>query len=443
MLLCATFGYGQVTLKKTWISSDLKYLRIEDTLAIVESYTCRECDYSVNNGTLIFVSYLDFQKKRDPDIHPYLISKLTEDTLLLVRLAKDREFFLPNKDTILFVDSAKIDMPDFKFQKLFFKASDGCYGMCPDKRVEIDSSGNIFFIGQIHKGGQEGFYSGKLDKDELLKLENFLKRSWLDAYPNEDLCYGFSSIGGRNYYFVMDYNDKVRANSDFPYFYRDLVDYVFNCYKIVHLKKITSLKIDKKKDFELNKIPLGKYKSAKGYPDFQCEFINDTLVNVLAASRFYSPKIGNAFYMIKGDNLNVNYELKKLVNLKDTICDENDSIVLFVKVYDLRTNECLPFANINLQNFENKGSNFSADINGNSIIRVKKTKDNCSYKMKLRYLCHRNFEMDITANTSKSITVFLTEEKYSCDYQIRSITKNRIVLTNELGIDLVLEREIE
>lgn len=440
LLLCVTFGYGQVTLKKTWISRDLKYLRIEDSIAVAENYSCKEYDYFFKDVNISFIEYSYYQEKNHPIYYPYHIEKLTEDSLILVAQSENYRDRIFSGDTILFLDSAKIDQPDFKFQKLFFKTTGGCFGECPNMRIEIDSIGNVGFLGIFYTGKYSGFHQGRLDKKDLKKLNFLLKHAWLDNYSNSPDD-GFTGIDQPYNYFVIKYNNIVKASSRMPYFYDKILDFLLNCYENAHLKKVRSFKANG--DFGQNKIELGNYKSAKGYPDFRCTFINDSMMKVQSASGFVSAKTGDAIYEINNKKLSVNYALTKLVYVKDTVCRNNDSIDLYFQIFDFETKESMPFSNIAICNLGEPWIGGQTDMNGNAMLRVKKSDFQNRYVINVSYVTYKRFEMDIDANTSKSIKIFRTIEQNIFDYQIRSINKNRIVLTNELGIDLVLEREAE
>jgi len=90
LLLCTSFGYGQVTLKKTWISADLKYLRIEDSIAVAEKFWCKEYEYFLKDVNLSFIEYSDYPERNNPTNHDYAyhIEKLNEDSLVLIAISK-------------------------------------------------------------------------------------------------------------------------------------------------------------------------------------------------------------------------------------------------------------------------------------------------------------------------------------------------------------------
>jgi len=398
-------------------------------------------DYLLKDGNLTFIEYSYYPEKNYPTDHPYHIEKLTEDSLVLIALSKESLGRILNGDTILFLDSAKIDQPDFKFQKLFFKTSGGCLGQCPNMRIEIDSIGNVFFLGGVYTGKYSGFYQGKLDKKDLKRLNFLLRHAWLDNYsnsPDDD----FTGIDQPYNYFVIKFNNIVKASSIMPYFYDKILGFLLNCYKNAHLQKVESSK-SINSFCELNRIEPGNYKSAKGYPDFQCSIINDSLMKVHSASGFVFAKTGNAIYEINNRTLGVNYALTKLVYVKDTVCSNKDSIDLYFQILDFGTKESMPFSNIYISNLGSPWIGGQTDMNGNAMLRVKKSDSQNRYVIGVSFVTYKRFEMEIDANTSKSITIFRTIEQNIFNYQIRSITKNRIVLTNDLGIDMVLEREIQ
>lgn len=439
MLLSAAFGYGQVILKKTWISTDLKCMKICDSMAYTVDNHYSKYDYLLKDGNLTFIEYSYYPEKNYPTDHPYHIEKLTEDSLVLIALSKQSRDRIFTGDTILFLDSAKIDQPEFKFQKLFFKTSGGCFGEYSNMQIEIDSIGNVFFLGGVYTGKYSGFYQGKLDKKDLKKLIFLLRHAWLDNYSNSP-DNDFTGIDQPNNYFVIKYNNIVKASSRMPYFYDKILEFLLNCYKKAHLQKVDSVQTINSV-CELNRIEPGNYKSAKGYPDFQCSIFNDSMMKVYSASGFVSAKTGNAIYEINNKKLSVNYASTKLVYVKDTLCSNNDSIDLYFQIFDFETKERMPFSNIYIRNLGSPWIGGQTDMNGNAMLRVKKSDSQNRYVIGVSFVTYKRFEMDIDANASKSIKIFRTIEQNIFNYQIRSITKNWIVLTNELGIDLVLERE--
>ncbi len=108
-------------------------------------------------------------------------------------------------------------------------------------RIEIDSIGNVGFLGILYTGKYSGFYQGRLDKKDMKKLIFLLKHAWLDNYSNSP-DNGFTGIDQSYNYFVIKYNNIVKASSRMPFFYDEILYFLLNCYENAHLQKVDSLK---------------------------------------------------------------------------------------------------------------------------------------------------------------------------------------------------------
>jgi hypothetical protein len=237
-LLLKQLCYGQaVSIKKTWIGNKLEYLKISDTIVFFDyRYHTKEYHYSTvdNNFTLIEYYWTTSDQLRHQNDFSYKIIKLTSDTLILKPLSERARRLVNGQGYFLLIDSSKTNDQNFKFEKIFFSGTT-CLGSCPGMKIEIDSSGKVFFLGEYHTGKYKGLYQGQLKPKDLEKFKKLLQNSWLDNFPTE---LG-GAIDAPNYDFVFYFNGKRKESSGcfVPYFNRTLLNFLLDCYKIANLKK--------------------------------------------------------------------------------------------------------------------------------------------------------------------------------------------------------------
>lgn len=226
-------------LMKEWVGQQLEWMKVNDSVAMIDNngLFADSYHYTVNNQNEInlieyYWTYND--TIRHENNYQYHITKLTDDTLILKPLSAKAKKLFDDQDSILFINRSIINAPDFKFEKLIFSSS-ACFGTCPDMKMEIDSTGHVFFYGRIYTGRYKGCYEGQLNKDDLLEIKNILRTSEIDKFP--------PNLGGAidapTYHFVFYYDGKIRksAGTMVPYLYNDLLDFLLTKYKHAHLKK--------------------------------------------------------------------------------------------------------------------------------------------------------------------------------------------------------------
>ena len=226
-----------VSLKKTWISAKLEYLKFSDTIALFEyAHNTREYHYKIKGKIIILTEYYftSKDKLRHENEFAFEITKLTADTLIIKPFSQSSKRLISGKEFLLFVDSLKVNDTKFLFEKLFFSGS-RCMGTCPKMKIEINAAGKVFFLGEYNTEIYKGLYKGQLKPGDLKKLNSILKNSWLDNFP-EDLG---SALDVPSYHFIFYYNGRKKVSGGYsvPYFNRELLSFLLNIYKKADLIK--------------------------------------------------------------------------------------------------------------------------------------------------------------------------------------------------------------
>lgn len=255
----------KVNLNKIWISPYLEYLdlRQDDTayfdygMGYHERYQLEKEDSVLN---LIQFDRIAGIKEPRKVVKSYKIIKLTSDTLLIYPLTKYSKVFIENEDksyaakfhadpnsvdlnendVYTFVSKPTLYDSDLKFDRLYFRSTP-CYGTCPSMEFEIDSLGNLYFIGQMNTGKYKGKYYGMLTAKQLDSLVEILKLSALDYMP-ENLAGG---IDAPDYNLIISYNGrtkKITGGHAYPYFNKPLYDYLLTIFEEVKMKKTKEIK---------------------------------------------------------------------------------------------------------------------------------------------------------------------------------------------------------
>ena len=240
--LIITFGgllysYGQkVSIKKTWIGNNQEYLKINDSIALFDNgHFLSEYHYEIQNNNFTFIEYYttNRDKLRHENDFKYEILKLTTDTLILKFSEKSKQL-RGGKDSFLLVDSSKLDFSNFKFERIIFSSTTGM-GPGHEMKIEIMSTGKVFFLGKQNTGEYKGLYEGQLKPKELEKLNFILKHSRIDNFPTE---LG-SALDMPHYSFIFYYNGKKKecGGAFVPYFNRELLLFLLDSYKKANLIK--------------------------------------------------------------------------------------------------------------------------------------------------------------------------------------------------------------
>jgi hypothetical protein len=251
---------NKADLNKIWISPYLEYLDLRQNDTAYFDYGMGYHErYQLEKEDSVFklIQYDRIAGVKEPwkVVKSYKIIKLTSDTLLIHPLTKYSKVFIENKDksyaakfhsdpsnvdlnendVYTFVDKSILYDSDLKFDRLYFRSTP-CYGSCPSMEFEIDSLGNLKFIGQMNTGKYKGNYYGTLASKQFDILIEILKSSALDYIP-ENLGGG---IDAPDYNLIISYNGKIKTITGghaYPYFNRPLFDYLLTIFENVKLKK--------------------------------------------------------------------------------------------------------------------------------------------------------------------------------------------------------------
>lgn len=246
---------GQSLRNKTWVGSNLEYLRLTDSTANVDisrlisangftyRYVKTATEHSLSFGTpsattiptdtgRAWINYYSWQKVE--------ILSLTEDTLILNYSFVEHSildsiygqrhsgynpklFLNGNAKPIVFVDSSKVFGDFQKFQQLSFRA--------PTENIEVDSAGNFKSWGYILDASRKFknyTFSGKLKRKELKQLVARIKQADIKRIPsneNEPMVYdghekSFLSVkaDGHTYYYASKHRQLywLRSQLIFP-----------------------------------------------------------------------------------------------------------------------------------------------------------------------------------------------------------------------------------
>lgn len=254
IFLLSLFYYSEsytqeVTIKKTWIGANHTSLKLFDNNNARVKHN-NNFHYKITNNQLKLIHISDTVRNDNRD-EVYQILKLTSDTLILKSISKF-QWLLGKNDSLLFIDSTKINDEHFKFEKLFF-SSTRCFGPCPAMKLEIDSIGNFFFFAEFLRESDfnepvqyteeeelNGLYQGKLKSKDLKELKSILQHGWLDNFP-EDPDGGSGADDAQYFTFVFHYNGKSKYSHGMliPYFDQKLLSFLLNIYKTTPLEKST------------------------------------------------------------------------------------------------------------------------------------------------------------------------------------------------------------
>lgn len=237
-LLFGQFCYGQTaSIKKTWIGNNLEYLKISDTTVVFDyGYFAREYNYKIvdNNFTIIYYDRATGNDLKQENELSYEIIKLVTDTLILKPLSHKAQGLIGGQDYLVLIDSANTSDKNFKFEKIFF-SSIARLGTSAQMKIEIDSTGKVFFLGERNIRKYKGLYHGQLKPKDLAELKLILQNSCLDNFPTE-----LNDIwDAPSHNFVFYYNGKKKESSGviIPYFSQPLLNFLRKTHKIASLKK--------------------------------------------------------------------------------------------------------------------------------------------------------------------------------------------------------------
>ena len=141
----------------------------------------------------------------------------------------------PNGDATPNFDSGQSYDSNFRFEKVIY-SSGRCMGPCRAMKIEINSSGLVFFYGQYNTDPYKGYYKGMLSKKRMEELIALLKRNNIDRIP-EDMG---SMLDAQHIRARFIYNGKTRnvAGSNIPAINRELFDFLSTIYQKTKLEKM-------------------------------------------------------------------------------------------------------------------------------------------------------------------------------------------------------------
>jgi len=241
LLLINISSYASPTIYKIWIGENLEYLELTKKKANLDyGYHLNDYGISYKDSILKLIDYFWKSGKfgRQHEDYIFKVLRLTTDTLIVSPLNERARRIIDNKNEFIFVAKTKLYRTDLKFQKIFFSGT-GCLGSCPGLKIEIDSTGLVYFLGEYNTDTLKGLYKGQLTDEQLEKLIDLLKVSELDRFPK-----GLGrAIDAPTYKFIFFYNGKKRTSEGYfvPYFNHSLLSYLLNIYKEISFVRIQEI----------------------------------------------------------------------------------------------------------------------------------------------------------------------------------------------------------
>lgn len=202
--------------------------------------------YQINSDSLKFLkSYIrhgEHGLKFDTSI--YKIIYFTIDTLTLKHCRGNELGY--DVDTFIFVSPAKLYDSTFNFDRLYFSGT-GCLGTCPDLKLEIYSTGLIYFLGKTYTGRYRGMYKGKMSVMQMNQLVEILRKGGISTFPRgTDI-----GIDAPIYHMIIEHQNGKNdfEGSSFPPYNEDLALFLLNEYKKFELKRCRNCHKFKEKDY--------------------------------------------------------------------------------------------------------------------------------------------------------------------------------------------------
>ena len=416
LITLSIYLFGQnISIYKTWIGNSNEYLKITDSIVYFDhGYYIQKFTHNLSRDTLMLI---DNSRDCNNDLHtvPFKIIKLTYDSLVLKPLSDYAKRISGNNETFNFVDSANTYNQDFKFEGIFFSGT-SCLGSCPGMMLEIDSAGNMFFFGKIHTGKYKGLYRSKLSSENFNKLIDILKRSSLDNFPEHMGV----AIDAPEYNFVFFYNGKKKESEGtfVPYFNRDLLDFLLDCYKSSGLKKVKYSRIIPPFSHGNHPFFSGKYQSVNGFPVCNVEVLNDSIILVDSSSLFYFHDTGKAKYNVEKGHVFIDFS-KYPVQISNLACNNNDDSI-FLDFYTIDKEYDIPlcFADILLSNQKGDTMHIFTDVN--AYARVKMKKSFSPLEVRVSYVMFQELRFNVIPDCNKKVYVNF-EHKRIYDFTIKKV----------------------
>ncbi|HFA52061.1 MAG TPA: hypothetical protein ENJ95_23845 [Bacteroidetes bacterium] len=197
--------------------------------------------YQINGDTL---TVTERERESDTNINGreesvFLIKKIDSQNLKLVPLTHSTKSLLRKGFKNKIKLSKVIQKNDIKFDRIAFYST-VCHGTCPSMYLEIDSIGNLLFLGRGYTD-KDGAFIGKIDENELgvisqkinsIQLDN-LEKFYSSNWTDDQTC-GVKIKAGNNVYESHAYGFNTE-----PVELRILFHKLMEIYKEAELKSDT------------------------------------------------------------------------------------------------------------------------------------------------------------------------------------------------------------
>ena len=218
----ATHNYLEFNLDSSFIHHDRLWSKAD-----VEKYI-------VTADTVLFLTsyYLSGESGIKFDSSIYNIIHVSQDTLALNRIQGNELGY--RQDTVIFVTPHLLYDSTFKFSRIYFSGT-ACLGLCPDLKIEIDSTGLVYFLGRQYTGRYRGLYKGKMPDKQMNQLLRILREGGISTFPRGTSI----AIDAPIYHMIIEHpNGKnIFEGSSFPPYNEDLAIFLLNEYKKIGLKR--------------------------------------------------------------------------------------------------------------------------------------------------------------------------------------------------------------
>ena len=166
-LTAAHIVLAQPTLQKTWVGKNNDFLRIgKDTIEICTGFFVYQMPYSLAGDTIKLPMEYSQSPGGEPDdnVHLYRVTYLTEHSLILVdEFGSDTNPGKPYQSR--YVDSAVTYDKDFRFDSLYFAATECYLGNARACQLAISSNGAVRFEGRAYTQAFHGCYTGNTPQE--------------------------------------------------------------------------------------------------------------------------------------------------------------------------------------------------------------------------------------------------------------------------------------
>lgn len=175
-----------------WV--DCKYFEAYNfsTDTVVWSYgnSTRSFEYQrlQSDSMIKITTYRAWQKGGEWIVqHPVNLISVTfpekEKVLLKPANANAKNEFFFSQDSITLIRRSSLIPQKVRLKEIYFESS-GCLGNCKAETFYMDSLFNFYFIGNYNLGDREGYFKGKLTKEDKLYLEEILSEGFIQKIPS-------------------------------------------------------------------------------------------------------------------------------------------------------------------------------------------------------------------------------------------------------------------